>query len=107
LSSRQHTIFTVFIYVVLAIKSEANSTNVGMAFKVGVCFVGIIALYETPGVFKTIFRCALALTPCSRRHCTSCTALSLMPTVIGNTFAASLRTDISPQRKEARPRLTL
>jgi hypothetical protein len=38
---------------------------------------------------------------------TICTALSLMPTVIGNTFAASLRTDISPQRKEARPRLTL
>jgi hypothetical protein len=38
---------------------------------------------------------------------TSCTALSLMPTVIGNTFAASLRTDICPQRKEARPRLTL
>jgi hypothetical protein len=37
---------------------------------------------------------------------TSCTALSLMPTVNGNTFAASLRTDISPQRKEARPRLT-
>jgi hypothetical protein len=38
---------------------------------------------------------------------TICTALSLMPTVNGNTFAASLRTDISPQRKEARPRLTL
>jgi hypothetical protein len=35
---------------------------------------------------------------------TSCTALSLVPTIIGNTFAASLRTDISPQRKEARPR---
>jgi hypothetical protein len=34
---------------------------------------------------------------------TSCTALSLMRTIIGNTFAASLRTDISPQRKEARP----
>jgi hypothetical protein len=32
---------------------------------------------------------------------TSCTALSLMPTVIGNTFAASLRTDICPQRKES------
>jgi hypothetical protein len=30
-----------------------------------------------------------------------------MPTLIGNTFAASLHTDISPQRKEARPRLTL
>ena len=30
-----------------------------------------------------------------------------MPTVIGNTFAASLNTDISPQRKEDRPRLTL
>jgi hypothetical protein len=38
---------------------------------------------------------------------TNCTALSLMPTIIGNTFAASLRTDICPQRKEARPRLTL
>jgi hypothetical protein len=33
--------------------------------------------------------------------------LSLMPTVIGSTFAASLRTDISPHRKEAHPRLTL
>jgi hypothetical protein len=33
---------------------------------------------------------------------TSCTTLSLMPTVIDKTFAASLRTDISPQRKEAR-----
>jgi hypothetical protein len=33
---------------------------------------------------------------------TNCTALSLMPTIIGNTFAASLRTDICPQRKEAR-----
>ena len=38
---------------------------------------------------------------------TNCTALSLMPTIIGNTFAASLRTDICPQRKEARPRLKL
>jgi hypothetical protein len=37
---------------------------------------------------------------------TNCTALSLMPTVNGNTFSASLRTDICPQRKEARPRLT-
>jgi hypothetical protein len=35
------------------------------------------------------------------------TALSLMPAIIGNTFAASLRTDICPQRQEARPRLTL
>jgi hypothetical protein len=31
---------------------------------------------------------------------TNCTALSLMPAIIGNTFAASLRTDICPQRKE-------
>ena len=38
---------------------------------------------------------------------TNCTALSLMPTIIGDTFAASLHTDICPQRKEARPRLTL
>jgi hypothetical protein len=38
---------------------------------------------------------------------TNCTAPSLMPTIIGSTFAASLRTDICPQRKEARPRLTL
>jgi hypothetical protein len=38
---------------------------------------------------------------------TNCTALSLMPTVIDKTFAASLRTDICPQRKEARTRLTL
>jgi hypothetical protein len=28
---------------------------------------------------------------------TNYTALSLMPTIIGNTFAASLRTDICPQ----------
>ena len=32
---------------------------------------------------------------------TNCTAPSLMPTIIGNTFAASLRTDICPQRKES------
>jgi hypothetical protein len=32
---------------------------------------------------------------------TKYTALSLIPTIIGNTFAASLRTDISPQRKES------
>ena len=32
---------------------------------------------------------------------TNCTALSLMPAIIGNTFAASLRTDICPQRKES------
>jgi hypothetical protein len=31
----------------------------------------------------------------------NCTAPSLMPTIIGNTFAASLHTDICPQRKEA------
>jgi hypothetical protein len=30
----------------------------------------------------------------------NCTALSLVPTIIGNTFAASQRTDICPQRKE-------
>jgi hypothetical protein len=40
--------------------------------------------------------------------------VSLMPTINGNTFAASLRTDICPQRKEARdvsrsdiPRVTI
>jgi hypothetical protein len=32
---------------------------------------------------------------------TNCTALSLIPTITGNTFAASLRTDICPQRKES------
>jgi hypothetical protein len=32
---------------------------------------------------------------------TKCTALSLTPTIIGNTFAASLRTDTCPQRKES------
>ena len=32
---------------------------------------------------------------------TNCTALSRMPAIIGNTFAASLRTDICPQRKES------
>jgi hypothetical protein len=32
----------------------------------------------------------------------NCTAPSLIPKVNGNTFAASLHTDISPQRKEAR-----
>jgi hypothetical protein len=32
---------------------------------------------------------------------TNYTALSLMPTITGNTFAASLRTDICPQRKES------
>jgi hypothetical protein len=32
---------------------------------------------------------------------TNCTALSLMPTITGGTFAASLRTDICPQRKES------
>jgi hypothetical protein len=32
---------------------------------------------------------------------TNFTALSLIPTIIGNTFAASLRTDICPQRKES------
>ena len=47
-----------------------------------------------------------ALGPSHPQVGTICTTLSLMPTVNGNTFAASLRTDISPQRKEARPRLT-
>jgi hypothetical protein len=32
---------------------------------------------------------------------TNCTALSLMPAITGHTFAASLRTDICPQRKES------
>jgi hypothetical protein len=32
---------------------------------------------------------------------TKYTALSLIPTIIGNTFAASLRTDTCPQRKES------
>jgi hypothetical protein len=32
---------------------------------------------------------------------TNCIALSLMPTLFGNTFAASLRTDICPQRRES------
>jgi hypothetical protein len=32
---------------------------------------------------------------------TNYTALSLIPTITGNTFAASLRTDICPQRKES------
>jgi hypothetical protein len=32
---------------------------------------------------------------------TNCTAPSLMPAIIGNMFAASLRTDICPQRKES------
>jgi hypothetical protein len=49
----------------------------------------------------------LQLTPKTPKVYTNCTALSLMPTIIGNTFAASLRTDICPQRKDARPRLTL
>jgi hypothetical protein len=30
----------------------------------------------------------------------NCTALSLMPTIIGNTFAASLRTDICPSERK-------
>jgi hypothetical protein len=30
----------------------------------------------------------------------TCTALSLIPKITGNTFAAPLRTDICPQRKE-------
>jgi len=51
-----HTIFTVFIYVVLAIKSEANSTNVGMVVKMALCFLLIIVMYEVPGVFKPLFR---------------------------------------------------
>jgi hypothetical protein len=52
----QHTIFTIFIYVVLAIKSEANSTNVGIVVKMSLCFLLIIVMYEVPGVFKPLFR---------------------------------------------------
>jgi hypothetical protein len=37
---------------------------------------------------------------CSKTD-TNYTALSLMPTITGNTFAASPRTDICPQRKES------
>ena len=40
----------------LAIKSEANSTNVGMVVKMALCFLLIIVMYEVPGVFKTLFR---------------------------------------------------
>jgi hypothetical protein len=35
---------------------------------------------------------------------TNCTTPSLIPTVNGTRFSASIRTDTSPQRKEARPR---
>jgi hypothetical protein len=59
----QHTIFTVFIYVALAIKSEANSSNVGMVVKMSLCFLLIIGMYEVPNVFKTLFRCTLQPLP--------------------------------------------
>jgi hypothetical protein len=68
---------------------------------------------------RASFRCAHTLTPLPEWQCrrndatelahadmttlakmdTNCTALSLLPAIIGNTFAASLRTDICPQRK--------
>lgn len=51
-----HTIFTLFIYGILGVMSAQNSTNVGVAFKIGVCVLLVIFLWETPGVFKTVFR---------------------------------------------------
>ena len=71
----------------------------GYSAKTGVESLVVTAVSQvlTPGVWN-------AVTP---KADTNCTAQSLMPTIIGYTFAASLRTDICPQRKEARPRLTL
>jgi hypothetical protein len=51
-----HTIFTLFIYGILGVMSEHNSSNVGVALKLGVCVLLVMFLWETPGVFKTVFR---------------------------------------------------
>jgi hypothetical protein len=89
-------------------------------------FLRIVPASSPPAAVKT------GSTTASHHPCTSCrphpftlacsigvrarlilTPSPLPPTpapqarIIGNTFAASLRTDICPQRKEARPRLTL
>lgn len=51
-----HTIFTLFIYGVLGVGNQYNSSNVGIAIKMAVCFLIVFFLWETPGVFKTLFR---------------------------------------------------
>jgi hypothetical protein len=55
--SSQHTIFTLFIYGVLGVGNQYNSSNLGIAIKMAVCFLLVFLLWETPGVFKTVFRC--------------------------------------------------
>jgi len=51
-----HTIFTLFIYGVLGVGNQYNSSNLGIAIKMAVCFLLVFFLWETPGVFKTAFR---------------------------------------------------
>mmetsp|Transcript_28546 Transcript_28546/g.62505 ORF Transcript_28546/g.62505 Transcript_28546/m.62505 type:complete len:516 (-) Transcript_28546:575-2122(-) len=51
-----HTIFTLFIYGVLGVGNQYNTSNVGIAVKVAACFCIVFFLWETPGVFKTLFR---------------------------------------------------
>jgi hypothetical protein len=57
-----------------------------------------------PLVQSTLHNGATLQVHCPRRHCPRWTPTALhclMPAIIGNTFAASLRTGICPQRKES------
>jgi len=49
-----HTLFTVFIYGILAVATAANRTNWGVICKIGVCVVGVLLMWDVPGAFKAL-----------------------------------------------------
>ena len=50
-----HTLFTLAIYGALGCGVAANRTNWGVAAKVALCCVAVVAIWDIPGVFHAIF----------------------------------------------------
>lgn len=56
-----HTLFTLFLYGALRVKSEMNSTNVGVAVKIGGCVALVMGLWEFKEVFYAVWTPLLPL----------------------------------------------
>ncbi|GFR46084.1 hypothetical protein Agub_g7569 [Astrephomene gubernaculifera] len=51
-----HTIFTVFVYLALAIAPQVNKSNGWLLFKIAMCFVFIFVTWDIKSVFYAIWR---------------------------------------------------
>lgn len=51
-----HTLFTLLVYVAMRVRKDKNTSHLGVSLKLAACLLGVVLLWDVPGVFHAFWR---------------------------------------------------